>query len=81
MRRGLHPPPTASPVAIMITIEIPLSTRSEFVRPTSTAEADIGSVRKRSISPSFRSCAIADPENVAPNTTVWAKIPAIRNCV
>ena len=46
-----------------------------------TADADIGSVRNRSISPSFRSCAIADPENVAPNTTVCAKIPAIRNCV
>ena len=31
--------------------------------------------------PSFRSWAMAEPEYVEPNTTVWAKMPAMMNSV
>ena len=54
--------PTMNPVAIITTIEIVLMSRSPLVRPTSTDDGLIGSVRNRSMMPSFRSLAIAEPE-------------------
>ena len=71
--------PTIRPVAIITTIDSALMNRSPLVRPTSTADGLIGSVRKRSMMPSLRSCAIAEPEMVEPNTMVWAKMPAMMN--
>ena len=49
------------------------------MRPISTAERDIGSERNRSISPFCRSSASEAPVMVLPKTTVWAKMPGIRN--
>jgi hypothetical protein len=49
------------------------------VRPATTAARDIGSDRKRLMRPFCMSSASSAPVNVAPNTTVWAKMPAIRN--
>ena len=49
------------------------------VRRTSTALWDIGSDRNRSMTPFCRSSARLEPVMVDPKTTVWAKIPAIRN--
>ena len=40
---------------------------------------DIGSDRKRSMIPFCMSSAMPAPVKVAPKTTVWAKIPAMRN--
>jgi len=54
----------------MITMEIVFNARSLLVRPISTAEEVMGRLRKRSMIPSLRSCAIAAPEKVDPNTTV-----------
>ena len=48
------------------------------VRPTSTAERDIGSDRNRSMMPLVMSSASPTPVNVEPKITVWAKMPAIR---
>ena len=39
----------------------------------------MGSERNLSITPFFMSSARLAPVNVAPNTLVWAKIPAMRN--
>ena len=52
---------------------------SEAVRPTSTAERDMGSDRNRSMMPFCMSSAMPAPVNVAPKTTVWAKMPPTRN--
>ena len=49
------------------------------VRPTSTAARDMGRDRKRFMMPFCMSSARPAPVKVAPNTTVWAKIPPIRN--
>ena len=65
----------------MTIIETVLMAKSVKVRANSTAACDIGNVRNLSTMPSFRSCAMNVPENVAPNTTVWAKMPAKRNSV
>ena len=48
------------------------------VRPTSTAERDIGNDRNRSMMPFVMSSASPAPVNVEPKITVWAKTPAIR---
>ena len=48
------------------------------VLPTTTAERDIGSERKRSMIPFCMSSASPTPVKVEPKTTVWARIPAIR---
>lgn len=73
--------PTARPASSMTIIETVLMAKSVKVRANSTAACDIGNVRNLSTMPSFRSCAMNVPENVAPNTTVWAKMPAMRNSV
>ena len=52
---------------------------SEAVRPTRTAERDIGSDRNRSMMPFFMSSASPAPVKVAPKTTVCAKMPPMRN--
>ena len=71
--------PIARPVSdITVTVRT-LRQTSLAVRPSRTAERDIGSDRKRSMMPFCMSSAMPAPVNVAPNTTVWAKIPAIRN--
>ena len=60
----------------MVTTLLPTSA---LVRPTSTADLAIGSDRNRSISPFCRSSARLAPVMVLPKTTVWVKMPAIRN--
>ena len=52
-----------------------------MVRPSSTADGYIGSERSRSMKPLLRSSAIPSPVKIEPNTTVWAKIPGITNCL
>ena len=49
------------------------------VRPTRTADRDIGRDRNRSMMPFCMSSASPAPVKVAPKITVWAKMPAIRN--
>ena len=71
--------PTSRPVRLITTSTMTLLTTSESVRPASTADGDIGSDRNRSMMPFLTSSARPAPVIVAPNTTVWAKIPAIRN--
>ena len=70
--------PTTRPVSTMTTIEMALSPRSAIVRPTSTADRDIGSERNRSIRPFCRSSAMLAPVIVAPKITVCARIPGSR---
>ncbi len=71
--------PTSSPVADMITMTSTLFSTSLVVRPTSTAERDIGSDRNRSTMPFWMSSASPAPVTVAPKITVCTKIPGIRN--
>ena len=71
--------PTSRPVSDITISTRTLLTTSESVRPASTADGDIGSVRNRSMMPFCMSSAMPAPVIVAPNTTVCAKIPAIRN--
>ncbi|OUD87137.1 hypothetical protein BC477_04030 [Clavibacter michiganensis subsp. michiganensis] len=54
--------PTTKPVASITTMEKTLMRRSPLVRPTRTADGLIGRVRNRSMIPSLRSFAIAEPE-------------------
>jgi hypothetical protein len=63
----------------MTTMTRTLLTRSLVVRPTSTADRAIGSDRNRSMIPRWMSWARPLPVIVAPNSTVWVKMPAIRN--
>ena len=55
-----------------------LRTMSALVRPVSTAERDMGSARKRSISPFCRSSASPMLVLTAPKATVWTNTPGIR---
>src|SRR5699024_4647590 len=55
-----------------------LITRSEVVRPSTTASRDIGNDRNRSMMPFCRSLAKPTTVNAELNATVCAKIPAIR---
>ena len=55
-----------------------LSRMSEMVRPVSTAERDIGSERKRSISPFCTSSESPSAVTKPPNAIDWAMIPGIR---
>ena len=71
--------PTTRPVSDITAMTMTLLRTSESVRPKSTADGDIGRDRKRSMIPFWMSSASAVPVIVAPNRTVWAKIPAIRN--
>ena len=63
----------------MTVSEMTLMAMSLTVRPTSTADRDIGSDRNRSMMPFWMSSAIPAPVVVAPKITVCAKIPAMRN--
>ncbi len=49
------------------------------MRPISTAERAIGSERKRSMMPLLTSSVIPIAVVTAAKTTVWAKMPGIRN--
>ena len=70
--------PTITPTTIITAIEIELVTTSERVRPASTAARDIGSERKRSIRPFFRSSARPIAVTKPPKDIVWTMIPGIR---
>ena len=71
--------PTSSPVTDMIAMTRTLLSTSLVVRPTSTAERDIGSDRNRSMMPFWMSSAMPAPVIVTPKITVCAKMPGIRN--
>jgi hypothetical protein len=62
----------------MIASEMTFVTTSASVRPASTAARDIGSERKRSISPLPRSSARPRAVTNPPNDIVWTMIPGIR---
>ena len=66
--------PTSSITISVITF----CTTSAAVRPKSTAEREIGSERKRSITPAARSVLRPMPVISAPKTAVWTMIPGIR---
>ncbi len=53
--------------------------RSDVARPASIAERAIGSERKRSTRPDFRSSAIPIAVVVAPKIAFWTMMPGIRN--
>ena len=57
-----------------------LRTKSETVRPISTADWLMGSERSRSIRPFCMSSATPAPVKLEPNSTVWANIPGSRYC-
>jgi len=71
--------PTTSPVRLITISTSTLFSTSDRVRPVSTADGDIGRLRNRSTMPFCTSSASPAPVMVAPNTTVCAKMPAIRN--
>ena len=62
----------------MIAIEPQLTTTSDAVRPASTAERAIGSERKRSIRPFFRSSLSPTAVSAPPKQIVCTRIPGIR---
>ena len=62
----------------MIASEIALVPMSARVRPASTAARDIGSERKRSTSPFFRSSARPSAVTKPPKAIVCTMIPGIR---
>jgi hypothetical protein len=68
----------STPTIVMSTTTNTLRIMSASVRPANTAERAIGSERKRSIIPRFRSSARPIPVAVAPNTALCTKIPGIR---
>ena len=70
--------PTAKPTIVMRIITKKLRTRSEVVRPASTAERLIGRARKRSMMPLCRSSASPADELMAPKMTVCTNTPGIR---
>ena len=70
--------PMISPVTIRIVIETRLVTTSESVRPASSAARDMGSDRKRSISPLFMSSARPIAVMNPPKAMFWTMIPGIR---
>ncbi len=63
----------------MISSAIALTTRSDVVRPSSTASRDIGSERNRSMMPFCRSLHRPMTVNAELNAVVCTKMPAIRN--
>jgi hypothetical protein len=70
--------PTRYPMPTIKIMMKTLRTRSASVRPASTADRAIGSERKRSMSPLFRSSASPIPVWIAPNATVCANTPGIK---
>ena len=71
--------PTSSPHSDMISSAIDDTTRSDVVRPSSTARRDIGSDRNRSMMPFCRSLHSPITVNAELNEMVCTKMPAIRN--
>ena len=70
--------PTAIPTVNMTTSWIMFVPTSARIRPASTAGPHIGSERKRSISPFFRSSARPSAVTNPPKTIDWTMIPGIR---
>ena len=70
-----------SATVIITTIESRLVATSASVRPASTAPRDIGSERKRSISPFFRSSERPIAVTKPPKNMVCTISPGIRNSV
>ena len=70
--------PAAKPTANSTTSDTQFSAMSDSVRPASTAPRDIGSERKRSISPFFRSSASPRAVTNPPKTMDWTMIPGMR---
>ena len=70
--------PAMTPTTSMIAIETELVTTSARVRPARTAPRDIGSERKRSIRPFFRSSERPSAVMKPPKDIVWTMIPGIR---
>ena len=70
--------PTSTPTMYMTPTTAALRTRSDTVRPTSTADRAMGSERNLSMMPLRRSSARPMPLATAPKATVCAKIPGIR---
>ncbi len=67
-----------TPTTSITAIEIEFVTMSASVRPASTAARDIGSERKRSIRPFFRSSERPSAVTKPPKAMVWTMIPGIR---
>ncbi len=78
MYKALYLAESSVPVTAMTAIEMTLSPASATVRPTSTAERDMGRERNRSIIPLLRSSASPTPVCVAPKAIVCTKMPGIR---
>lgn len=70
--------PTRNPMATTISTTATSRTRSDRLRPTSTAERAIGRDRNRSISPLCRSSARPMAVFIPPKATVWTKTPGMR---
>lgn len=71
--------PIASPTSISGTIDTPVVSRSAAVCPSGTAVRLIGSVRKRSITPRWASCAAVNRPVIRPFAAVAASSPGTRN--
>ena len=70
--------PAMKPTENSTTSETQLSRTSENVRPASTAARDIGSERKRSISPLCTSSDSPRAVTKPPKAIDWAMMPGIR---
>ena len=70
--------PTMIPTANMITSWITFVPTSARIRPAITAGPHIGSERKRSIRPFFRSSESPSAVTKPPKTIDWTMIPGIR---
>ena len=70
--------PTARPTPIITTSCTTFVTTSASVRPVTTAERLIGSERKRSTRPFFRSSESPRAVTNPPNTIDWTMIPGMR---
>ena len=67
-----------TPTTSITAIEIELVAMSARVRPARTAARDIGSERKRSTRPFFRSSERPSAVTKPPKAIVWTMIPGIR---
>jgi hypothetical protein len=70
--------PAITPTVSITAIESELVAMSARVRPASRAERAIGSERKRSTSPFFRSSERPRAVTKPPKDIVWTMIPGIR---
>ena len=72
--------PTMYPITRTMATRIRFLTRSNVVRPISTADLAIGRERNRSIRPFFMSSASPIAVVVEPKIAFCTKMPGIRNC-